>query len=322
MRMKILAMAVAAMTPVTASHGAQGNPAACDRSCLDGMLDTYLDALVAREPLKVPIAPQLRATENGVPISLGDGHWKTATGIGSYRIRVIDPTTGGVVFLGVLEEGANSTMYSVRLQVSGRKVEEVETILARIGLPGEPGKAAASLGDARAGFSAPLARRERTSRRRMIAAAASYYRGIDEGSARHVAFSDRCHRIENGVALVNNPSFQFDLVSPAGRELPSFAAMGCREQFDTGLWGADSVSDLRFPLVDEERGIVAVYSVYQPFARAQCAKVRGVGPVCPRTFMENVSLDLLELFRIKRGRIHEMESVWTVRIGDPTNRAN
>lgn len=316
---KLLAMIFAAMVPVTAGHAAHDNPAVCDRPCLEGLLDTYLSALAAREPTNVPIAAQFNATENGVPTPLGEGHWETATGFGSYRIRAIDPVSGGAVFIGVLEEGEQSTMYSVRLRIRNRQIEDVETILARVGFPGEPGRAAASLGIARAGFSTPLTRRESTSRRRMIAAAESYYTGIHEGNARHVAFAEECHRIENGIALVNNPNFQFDLISPAGVELPSFAAMGCREQFDTGLWSADQVSGLRFPVVDEVHGIVAVYSAYHPFARAPCAQVREIGAVCPRTPIENVSLELLELFRIRRGQIHEMESVWTVRLGAPSN---
>jgi hypothetical protein len=118
--------------------------------------------------------------------------------------------------------------------------------------------------------------------------------------------------IENGIALVNNPGFHYDFISAAGKELPNFAAMGCREQFNTGIWATDTVSDRRFPLVDEERGIVVAFTQYNSYARARCAEVVGYGQVCPPAELQPFSLDLVEFFRAGDGRIHEMESVWTV----------
>ena len=38
----------------------------CDRACLYGFMDRYLDALVHKEPSKLPWAPHARFTENNV----------------------------------------------------------------------------------------------------------------------------------------------------------------------------------------------------------------------------------------------------------------
>jgi len=145
----------------------------------------------------------------------------------------------------------------------------------------------------------------------MIAAANSYYEGIERGSGDLAAFAPDCHRIENGVALVNNPHAPFDFVSPTGRELPNFGAMGCREQFDTGIWGTDAIASRRFPLVDERTGVVAAFTIYRNHAKSRCAEVRGYGQVCTKG-PARVDLDLVELFKVHGGLIHEMESIWTV----------
>jgi hypothetical protein len=51
--------------------------AAWDRSCLTGILTSYLAALTAHDPSKVATAPGLRVTEDTVEMKLGDGLWRT-----------------------------------------------------------------------------------------------------------------------------------------------------------------------------------------------------------------------------------------------------
>jgi len=114
------------------------------------------------------------------------------------------------------------------------------------------------------------------------------------------------------VPLTNNPSFKFALKSPSGKEPPNIAAMGCKQQFDAGFWATDYIDHRRFPIVDEERGLVLALTTYQAHGTKQCAEGRWVGTVCPAADAPPVTLDLAELFRIKDGKIHEMESVWTV----------
>ena len=282
----------------------------CDRVCLGRVLDGYLAALAAHDPKRLSLPAPPRVTENGRPVRLGEGAWKTATGFGSYRIRLIDPATQSAGFYGILEEGPARAVYFVRLKAPGGRIGEIETVIARA-VPANFARAAAGLKTARPAFAQALAPADRGSRAVMIAAANSYYTGIEQSRGDVVAFALDCHRIENGVALVNNPAFSFDLVSPSGRKLPNFAAMGCRQQFDTGLWGTDAIAGRRFPLVDEKTGVVAAFTIYRSHAKARCAEVRGYGQVCPAS-PARADLDLVELFKIRGGQIHEMESIWTV----------
>src|SRR5690349_5669977 len=79
-------------------------PPACDRTCLYGFMDRYLDALVHKEPSKLPWAPNARFTENNVELSIGDGLWATITGLGDYKLKFADVSTGQVGFYGVVKE--------------------------------------------------------------------------------------------------------------------------------------------------------------------------------------------------------------------------
>ena len=289
------------------------SPANCDRACLDGLIDRYLAALVAHDPMRVPSAESVKFTENTAALKLGEGAWKTATGVGSYQIHIADPVTNQAAFIGVLKEGGKATMFALRLKAANRRITEIETILARSGLGGVSDLAPSKLVTSRAAFAQVLAKPERSAREKMMAVANSYYEGIERGSGDVVPFAADCHRIENGVALVNNPGFEFPLRSPSGRKLPNFAAMGCREQFNTRLWTTDNITSRRFPVIDEERGVAAAFTIYNSHGTKECADVVGIGPVCPAAAGSKPgSLDLLEFFKIRNGEIHEMESVWTI----------
>ena len=284
---------------------------ACDRTCLNAFLDRYVEALIAHDPERAELAPEFRWTENGVSVAPGAGLWQSVTGIGDYRIRAIDASSGQAALLGVLMEDERATMFALRLQVIKRRITAAEIVVAR-NVPESFTHAAARLNVARRAFGDRVDPEVRVSRARMIEAANAYYDGVEQGSGGSVPFAEDCHRIENGIALVNNPGFHYDFISAEGKELPNFAAMGCREQFNTGIWSTDTVSGRRFPLIDEERGIVVAFTLYNSYAKARCAEVVGYGQVCPAAELQPFSLDLVEFFRVGDGRIHEMESVWTV----------
>lgn len=284
----------------------------CDRACLESMVDTYLAAMITHDPARVPAAPDVKFTENTVLMKLGEGAWKTATGVEPFEIHVDDPQAGQTVLVGVLKEGDKATMFVARLKVEAHRLSEIETIIARNGLGGAWALVPAKLVAARPAFTQTLAEPERSPRQKMIAIANSYYEGIERGTGDITPFADDCNRLENGVPLTNNPSFHFALISRSGRQPPNIAAMGCKEQFDTHFWATDYIDHRRFPVVDEERGLVTAFSTYEAHGTKECAQVVGFGEVCPANKVPPATLDLAETFRIKNGKIHEMESVWTV----------
>jgi hypothetical protein len=77
----------------------------CDRACLEGFANQYLDAMVARDPARVPLAKNVKFTENGQELSIGAALWATASDIPKiYRIYLTDPQSGQVGFSGLMKE--------------------------------------------------------------------------------------------------------------------------------------------------------------------------------------------------------------------------
>ena len=111
--MKRLMFGCLALVMVPGAVSAQAQPAAgaCDRACLVGFIDQYLDALVAQDPTRLPVAPNVKFTENGQRLTLGDGFWNSVTGKGTYRVDVADPAAGQV--------GTFVTMVSSPVTASG-----------------------------------------------------------------------------------------------------------------------------------------------------------------------------------------------------------
>src|ERR1700691_6619232 len=100
MSYRILAVFVIAMAARGADKsGAKG----CDRACLQGFVDSYLDAMAKHDPSKLPVAATVKFTENGKVLKLGEGFWKTA-GASSYRLYALDPRHGDAAAQAVVAE--------------------------------------------------------------------------------------------------------------------------------------------------------------------------------------------------------------------------
>jgi hypothetical protein len=72
--------ALAAFVLLAASMPA-ARAADCDRECLRGFITQYLNAMVVHNPTTLPLADRVKFTEDTVEKRLGDGLWKTASGL-------------------------------------------------------------------------------------------------------------------------------------------------------------------------------------------------------------------------------------------------
>ena len=130
MRILTAFAAVVSLAFAIAPAAAQGR-AACDRTCLTGLLDRYVDALVAREPSRLPVTATVKFTENGQRLDLGDGLWHTVTGKGGYRLDMADVEAGQAILMGTVREADTPTIFVLRLGVVDRRIAEVETLVIR-----------------------------------------------------------------------------------------------------------------------------------------------------------------------------------------------
>ena len=84
-----------AVTTVVAQEPAWNASAVkeCDRACLVGVLDGYLNALFKKDPRAVPpLSIDVRMTENTGQVDVGEGVlWRSKTEPTSFKITVADP---------------------------------------------------------------------------------------------------------------------------------------------------------------------------------------------------------------------------------------
>jgi hypothetical protein len=115
---------------------AQGNSKQCDRACLEGFVEQYLDAAIAHNPKLLPLAPDVKFTENGQRLVLPDAHWKIMTGKGKYRLFVTDADAGQVTCMATIREEGNTpegtgAVMALRLKVKNRQITEIESMVVR-----------------------------------------------------------------------------------------------------------------------------------------------------------------------------------------------
>jgi hypothetical protein len=115
----------------------QSRAASCDRACLEGWVDRYLAAVTADDPRAVPLAQNVRFTENGQVLPVGEGLWKSMKNAGKYRLAVADPEAGQIaLIMTVAEDNADPAMgtpalMALRLKVADGRITEIEQVLER-----------------------------------------------------------------------------------------------------------------------------------------------------------------------------------------------
>jgi len=124
----VLGVAVPVVLAVEATR-----QSACDRACLINLTSTYLDAMVARTPSSVKVGPDFHATENGRPVALGDGVWKTARSITSRQLFA-DESVGQAGVFAVMTDGkGQGSPIALRLTINRQRIQQVETVVWRGG---------------------------------------------------------------------------------------------------------------------------------------------------------------------------------------------
>ena len=226
--------------------------AACDRACLEGFVDRYLEAMAANDPSKVKLSPHLKLTENGAILTPGDGLWRTATGLGSYRFKFSDPQTHQAGAVAVVLENGVEQLVGLRLKVEGRVITEAEMIVARKG-EGQT-LVTDSLKEPLPELLTAVPTAKRSSRAELVDIADKYFTAIEKGDGSIVPFDPDGYRIENGIRTCNDPG---PIVSTGGasQQFPNLRKMHCADQLSTKIFTyIHDIRPRRFPVADVERG--------------------------------------------------------------------
>ncbi|MFM2289948.1 MAG: hypothetical protein RL684_3091 [Pseudomonadota bacterium] len=254
---------------------------ACDRACLRGVLDHYLEAVFHHAPADAALAPGHRATENAQPLVAGESVWRSVGGYGSVGRRYVDTRAQQAAYFGLLAEDAGPALASVRLKVRAHQVLEAEWTVARAayggmfsvqGLEQDPPPAEQLL---------PAT--QRTPRAQMLRAANAYFEALQRHDGSNVPHVAGCERVENGVRVTHS---RRPAPVVADGAPPEELSGDCVAGFEAFAHSIASTDLRRFPLVDEQAGVVMGTTL---FHRPPGASLR-----------RNL---LTEYFHIRQGRI-------------------
>ncbi len=283
--------------------GLAATPEACDRACLEGYIDRYLEAMQVHKAGDDLFARDTKFTENGIRLPLGnEGLWFRMSGKGTYKFYVPDVETQQVAFIGTVREGGKTptdgtlVAVAIRLKIAGKHITEVEQLAIRPDVPlggaapapsrfPPTGEGVEKMGAPNPIFKEVIPEAKRPSREELIKTANYYFAGLQRNDGKgYYPFTDDCDRFENGMQTTNIPR-----TDPAtGKTIK----MGCKKQFEEGLKNVVSrVRDRRFVAVDRERGIVFSFTFFDH---------------------ENINWtwQLAELFKVENGQIRRIEAVF------------
>ena len=272
-----------------------------DRADLVGLVDRTLEAMMHRDPGRVPLATNARYTENGQSLAVGKGLWATATPGGLSRRAVLaEPNAGQAGWFGAIAENGNPIVLALRLKAAGERVSEIETVICRgherIFNPGGM--------TLRTAFDALVPVAERASRQSLLAAANAYFDGIEQSNGTIIPSADDCARVENGVRTTLNAEL-------GGKQAYPLWGMPVAAQIDTGYYAyIEAIRDRRYPVIDEEHGLIMGVVAFDHPATMKSVQVKGKGEIALPAFTQRPSTALIaELFQVRGGKITGIEAV-------------
>ena len=251
----------------------------CRREALKDQTAQFLSALEAKKPANLPLSPDVKYTENGKEITVGEGFWKTA-GKMLLKRTVIDADRCGTHTQAVLEENGKQVIYGVRLgfdKSNKKNIAEIESFVAREGdfLFNPKGVLETRNQD----WEGVIPREERSSRLGMVAAADDYFELFRKNPDVHVDFAKDCNRWENGTLTTGRRKDGASLSDEPGRQCSPVGLQTLTHK------------PRRF-LVDREAGVVVAYLLFSS------------------------ALPDFHMFRMRNGKIELMQVVVTS--GSPT----
>lgn len=312
--------------PAPAGPGATApapSAAVCHRDCLLELADRYLSALAAREAGGLPLARDVRYTENGQVLELTDGLWGTASERGRYRQVFTDSRGDELGLFATMRESGWTILLATRLKLAGGRVTEIETVVQRPATRHPAGLERLEREGPKPLWEALVPEAERLSREDLVVAANKYFVALEKNDGHgEYPFTDDCYRFENGNLATGNPEMArlADEAERSGRPpqpgQPSafglrLMSLPCREQFELGYMRmVDRIRDRRFPVVDVERGAVFTLVFFDHSGTVHEVTTTD-GRTHPVALRQPFTWEIAEAFKIDRGRIRAVEAVLT-----------
>ena len=275
----------------------------CDRACLTGVLDQYLNAMVANNEKAAPVAPDIKYTENSARLPLNEGLWFTAAGLTDYKIELIDPQGSAAAFIGVVTEhmppgqAPRNTLLALRIKVANRLITEAEAVVVR----NVNERNMANLHTPRPALLETLSAAQRRPRADLIKISNLYFDAIEQSSGTVAPFDDNCNRLENGMRTAGPP---LPGAAPGGR------TQRCADGMNSGVFQViTAIKPRRVLVVDEEKGLTFGVYMFQHKGLTQITMKDGSTRPAPYFVGMPVTMPMAEVFKIVNGNIREVEAV-------------
>ncbi|AIT80470.1 hypothetical protein [Novosphingobium pentaromativorans] len=262
-----------------------------DPAALEAIAERYRAAYLAHDPSLAPISRHARFSENNVALPFPDGTWDTVAEELGPALTLVDTRQDSIGIFTAIRMHDVTGYLAVRLGVAEGEIVEIEHLFSTprnlSGPPTPIGPVEEFAHDP--DLVRPVAADERMTRDALIAAANGYFETLQNntGDIRGTAFSADCTRIENGKSYP---------------EVEKLFRLG-RYRFN------ERVRDRAFLVIDEPRGLVMARGfidhkgVMDDYALTDGTAMRSL-------FREPHSWSLLELFKVKAGRITAVEATF------------
>lgn len=195
---RIIAAGLLVLSGIAPAFGAAAD---CDRACLSGLVTQYVDALVAGDPTRLPLAGEVRFTEDSQELPLGQGLWQAKLTKGTFRHDYLDVRAQVAASHIELRERGQPVLFSLVLYVKDRRIAGIETLVQRIARDSrfQPTMLGAPLRH----LDDPVSAERRMSRDAMIRTALTYTEGLRIGSFVNAPtpFGPQAYRVENGIFM-------------------------------------------------------------------------------------------------------------------------
>jgi hypothetical protein len=206
-----------------ATGGSGGSAGGCTREFLKSAVDRYFEALAAHSSSTLPLADNVKFTENGKIMKVGEeGLWKTA-GTLAYAHSALDTVGCNTASEAVVPDGSVAIPVAVRLKLQEQKITEIETIVVRPGDYKLAGTTYASNTDAiiasatSVKWEEPVPANQRNTREEIMAWVDKYFRIFPRGVCNTVS---TCKRLENGGGSFACTAGASCAAGPAGTGTP------------------------------------------------------------------------------------------------------
>lgn len=277
-------------------------PAITEALSLSSLANLSLAAMVSHDPGNLPLAANVRYTENGQPLMIGDGLWRTLTRFagddgpdapnspGCYRLDLVDPETGTAIFFGAIVENSTPGMLMLRVALRSGLIAEIEAVAVRLEIVAERGGTVtmfqprlltpfdpAGFVEADAALTLPVEEARRSDPAELVAVVDRYLGGIERDSHDDIALGKAFIRRDNGLRTTDNPN-----AAPFNPDVPAYRpfALGLPAQIDSGFFRRVSrISGRRHLLADPARGLVMTVLLHDHLGRIGEIDVPGIGLV-------------------------------------------